>query len=289
MNIRTFDHLVLPVEHLTEARVKLQRLGFSVAPDARHPFGTENACIFLQDGSYLEPLGIADHEAYASSADAGNVFTSRDRQARAASSGCGFSALVLASEDALADEARYRACGISAGAMLEFSRKLTVPDAGETTASFRLAFAAHEGSESFFVFSCQRINALPRDMGDLVKHANGVTGLREVVLSTDHLERDCHFLETALSVGSTREAEGIVFTARTARIRLLARTGSLAEGFNDARAAAGLQGRSVVFVVADLAVTAATLAANDVPFLHRERRLTVAAATGQDVEFAFEE
>jgi hypothetical protein len=29
-----------------------------VAADARHPFGTENACVFFADGTYLEPLAL---------------------------------------------------------------------------------------------------------------------------------------------------------------------------------------------------------------------------------------
>ena len=40
---RPLDHLVLPVDTLTQARRRLSNLGFTVADDARHPFGTENA------------------------------------------------------------------------------------------------------------------------------------------------------------------------------------------------------------------------------------------------------
>jgi hypothetical protein len=59
---RALDHLVLPVHALDEARARLTRLGFTVAPDARHPFGTENACVFFADNTYLEPLGVASRE-----------------------------------------------------------------------------------------------------------------------------------------------------------------------------------------------------------------------------------
>ena len=54
----TIDHLVLPVRDLDLARARYEALGFRVAAEARHPFGTENACIFLQDGTYLEPLAL---------------------------------------------------------------------------------------------------------------------------------------------------------------------------------------------------------------------------------------
>ena len=50
------DHLVLPTVNIAMARERLGRLGFTVAPDARHPFGTENACVFFADKTYLEGL-----------------------------------------------------------------------------------------------------------------------------------------------------------------------------------------------------------------------------------------
>ena len=49
MPARSLDHLVLPVVDIRTARKRLTELGFTVAADARHPFGTENACVFFQD------------------------------------------------------------------------------------------------------------------------------------------------------------------------------------------------------------------------------------------------
>ncbi|TIX38964.1 MAG: VOC family protein, partial [Mesorhizobium sp.] len=54
------DHLVLPTASLDVARARLTLLGFTVAPTGIHPFGTENCCVFLTDGTYLEPLAVAD-------------------------------------------------------------------------------------------------------------------------------------------------------------------------------------------------------------------------------------
>ncbi|RUT98898.1 VOC family protein, partial [Mesorhizobium sp. USDA-HM6] len=47
------DHLVLPTRSLEIARQRLSSLGFVVAPTGLHPFGTENACVFFADGTYL--------------------------------------------------------------------------------------------------------------------------------------------------------------------------------------------------------------------------------------------
>jgi hypothetical protein len=45
------DHLVLPTGSLEVARARLAALGFVVAPTGIHPFGTENCCVFLADGT----------------------------------------------------------------------------------------------------------------------------------------------------------------------------------------------------------------------------------------------
>jgi hypothetical protein len=54
------DHLVLPTGSLDAVRSRLSSLGFIVAPTGIHPFGTENACVFLADGTYLEPLAVGN-------------------------------------------------------------------------------------------------------------------------------------------------------------------------------------------------------------------------------------
>lgn len=56
-------HLVLQVPDLGTAPAWLAALGFTVAADAHNPFGTSNFCVFLPDGSYLEPLAIGDRQA----------------------------------------------------------------------------------------------------------------------------------------------------------------------------------------------------------------------------------
>lgn len=180
---RMLDHLVLPVGDLAVARQRLETLGFTVAADALHPFGTENACIFLADKTYLEPLGIANREECEAAALAGNVFVARDQAYRFRRGQDGFSAVVLSSDDAAAVHARLRKAGLSAGEMLEFSRPMTLPDGSQATGSFRLAFAADLRSPDFFFFTCQRVTPLPSDRSALETHANSVTGISEVVLS----------------------------------------------------------------------------------------------------------
>ncbi len=47
MALRPIDHLVLAVRDLDAARATYGRLGFTLTPVARHPFGTANSLIQL--------------------------------------------------------------------------------------------------------------------------------------------------------------------------------------------------------------------------------------------------
>ncbi|CDN53892.1 Hypothetical protein RG1141_CH15490 [Neorhizobium galegae bv. officinalis bv. officinalis str. HAMBI 1141] len=289
MNARPIDHLVLPVAGLTAARSRLTELGFTVAPDAFHPFGTANACVFFSDGTYLEPLALTNRRHAGVAAKRGNVFTARDLAFRKTSNRQGFSALVVATRDAMADHARFKMRGVSAGDVLEFSRGMILADGSETQASFRLAFAGDDRAPEFFLFSCQRINPLPADR-ELERHANTVIGLSEIILSAPTPADFAPLVEQVLLTKAAPEAAPLQLAAANARIRILQDRELEAEfALQPTPGAEGLRGRAVIFKTADLAVTEITLAANDVAFVRREGRVLVSAAPGQGVLFGFEE
>ena len=75
---RFLDHVVLPVPDLDIARDRLANLGFQVAPDARHSFGSENACVFFENGTFIEPLAIGQRETVEAHIKKGNNFLRRD-------------------------------------------------------------------------------------------------------------------------------------------------------------------------------------------------------------------
>jgi hypothetical protein len=287
---RPIDHLVLPVAELGRARTRLTALGFTVAPDALHPFGTANACVFLSDGGYLEPLAIANRRNAGAAAKRGNVFTARDIVFRKGRNREGLSAIVASCDDAFAEDARFREHGLSGGEMLEFSRAMKLPDGTEAEASFRLAFAAAEAAPDFFLFGCQRINPLPADRGDLERHSNAVTGLSEIVLSAPEPGEFAPLFETVFDAKSDIGPSGFTLSTDKARIRVLPEQDLAAEFALAADPkVSGLAGRAIIFKTADLAVTEITLAANDVAFIRREGRVLVFAAPGQGVLFGFEE
>src|SRR5262245_25156452 len=183
--IRPLDHLVLPVADLATARAWLTALGFSVAPDAVHPFGTANCCVYLADGTFLEPLAIADIEVAAAASRAGNVFTARDAQYRRRSGNNGFSAVVVGTADAAADHRLFASAGFSAGAVLEFSRPFVDAAGKRDTASFALAFAAEPNQADLFFFAAQRVRVPQVDRSALQQHANGALGISRVLLCAD--------------------------------------------------------------------------------------------------------
>lgn len=287
---QSVDHLVLPVSNLETVRDRLISLGFTVAADARHPFGTENACVFFVDGTYLEPLAIGDPAIYKSSIDATNSFTKRDSLFRSAHGAEGFSAIVAKTSDAVSDHARFEARHISAGGMLQFSRPMKKPDGTTGEGRFLLAFAAEARMRSFFLFSCQRLVALPVDRSALESHKNGVTGISEIILSAKRPADYAELITAVFGTASQVIASGLSFETRNARITILnTDAASSLPGMEGAVLSDELHGAGVVYAVTDLTVTEALLTANGVAFTRTGDRITVAPASGQGAFFAFEE
>ena len=288
---RALDHLVLPVVDTATARNRLTSLGFTVAADARHPFGTENACVFFADKTYIEPLAIASREECEAAAREGNVFVARDQAYRFRRGQDGFSAIVVATDDANADHHTFRENGISAGDVLEFARPAKTADGDEVTARFRLAFAADLRAPDFFLFACQRLNPLPADRAALETHANGVTGIAEVVLSEANPADFQYLLQQGFDQREVNaHSFGMDMMSANAKISVLNQQGM--QGFFGIRTSArarGLRGRAIVFKVRNLAVTAACLAGNGVAFERIAARIVVLPAPGQGAAFAFEE
>ncbi|SMC68471.1 VOC family protein [Rhizobium sp. RU36D] len=288
---RPLDHLVLPVADLSSARERLVDLGFTVAADAKHPFGTENACVFFENGSYLEPLAVASREECDAAARQGNVFVARDQAFRFRCGEEGLSAIVVGSEHASVDHNRFREAGFSAGDMLSFSRPMLMSDGSSAEASFALAFAADLRSPDFFLFSCQRVSMPPVDRAALTRHANGVTGISAVVLGEENPSDFQYLLEVVFEQRDVRaHSFGIELTSSNCRVEVLTSAGLKGfYGIDAGTAGRGLCGRAVVFSVTDLGVTEKRLADRGVAYSNVAGRLVVAPGRGQGVAFAFEE
>ncbi|MFQ5830934.1 MAG: VOC family protein [Candidatus Methylomirabilia bacterium] len=60
--ITGIDHIVIVVRDLDAAIASYRGLGFTVVPGGRHPVGTHNALIALEDGAYIELIAFLEPE-----------------------------------------------------------------------------------------------------------------------------------------------------------------------------------------------------------------------------------
>lgn len=285
---RRLDHLVLPVDSLAGSRAFFEALGFTVAPDAVHPFGTANACVFFADGTYLEPLAVADANRCATEALAGNVFVARDRAFRARRGAPGFSGIAFASEDAEADRAAFSAAGLADGEIFEFSRVFQAAGT-ERRLTFRLAFAQDRRVPDLLFFTCQAM-APKGDRSALARHGNGVTGLARLVLSEPRPDDYAAFIgDVTAGAEVLATANGLSIALGQAAIEVLGAEG-MAERYGRRRdGERGLRFEGVVLRVPSLAAVQALM---DVAGLRGRRvgeRLVVDLLGSDSGFIAFEE
>jgi hypothetical protein len=286
---QTIDHLVLPVADLPTARARLTALGFTVAPDGIHPFGTANCCVYFAEGPYLEPLAVVDREKTAAEARDGNVFAAHDGAYRVGVAEEGFSSIAIGSGNAAAEHARFVAAGISAGRMFEFSRPFIDAAGREDTATFRVAFATERQVPHVLLFAVERVKVPQVDRRPLQAHPNGVTGVCKVLLSAAEPHRLAALLAEVfgaqLSLGNDGE---LALAAANAGI-VVTPPAALEEAFGIAAHGSLTLAVGIVLRVADLDSTEALLRAGQIAFERRGARLIVPPAPGQGAAFIFEE
>lgn len=292
---RKVDHLVLPVTSLEACRDRLSSLGFTVAADARHPFGTENACVFFKDGTYLEPLAIGHRETCEAAALKGNVFVARDQTFRFRRGQEGFSGLVLSSEDADKDHKDFKKLGVSAGSQLKFSRMFKDANGKESEGSFKLSFAADLRSPDSFFFTCERINVPKIDRTALEKHANGAVSITEIALGEPNPSDFQYFLQEVLNQRDINaHSFGIELQSGNANIAAYGAEGlkawyGIENGCHSGGGARGLRFRAFAVGVKSLKAVEKILKKKKIAFRQIAHRLVVDHAVGQGCVIAFEE
>ncbi|MDH4984566.1 VOC family protein [Aminobacter anthyllidis] len=272
---RPLDHVVLPTADLALARRRLAALGFNVSPQGTHPFGTINCCVYLSDGTFLEPLAIGDKAAADKAIVEGNEFVARDRLFRDAHGDEGFSAVVFGTDDADSDHSEFVAAGVSAGSRLDFSRPFVDASGKSDQASFRLAFAAQPNAvaDAFF-FTCQRANAPAVDRSALQAHANGARRVLAVELAAGDVEAAGKLLATV----ARSKADGAGVPLANARLSI-----------RNVPNAGGVRLETMVFAVDSLAATRALLVEHAIEHDLDGNRLVVPPAPGQGATFIFED
>jgi hypothetical protein len=285
--IRAIDHLVLCANDLEALREAYRRMGFTLTPPARHPFGTANSLAQLQ-GNFLELLAVAD-PAQIPAASPGHFSFGAFNQAFLKRHP-GMSMLVFASADARRDQAEFAVRGLDTYAPFDFSRKARLPDGSEVLVSFSLAFVTDKRLPDAAFFTCQQHAAQYFWKPEYQRHANTAQSVVEVVMMANDPAGLAEFFGKLVEPEAVTRGEGTL----TVTLR-----GGLLRVFDATRLDARFPGRRLRDVlrkpyfagfsvkVADLAAAEAVLRQNGVAFDRVGERLQVPLeqAFGAVVEF----
>lgn len=177
--VRGLDHLVVAVRDLAAAGGAWEALGFTVTPQAYHPWGTTNRLVQL-DGFFVEILAVDDPSKIEE--PAGNVFSfgafNRDfLRAREAAS-----MLVLESTDPAGDRADFERLGLHCFDPFSFERSATFKDGSTGQVAFDLTFVRDEAAPDLGFFTCR--NRFPDTFWrpEFQVHANGARCVTEIVM-----------------------------------------------------------------------------------------------------------
>lgn len=182
MTPRPIDHLVLAVRDLDAARETYRRLGFTLTPVARHPFGTANSLVQLH-GSYLELLTVADAAAIPEATSSRFSFGAFNRAYLERREG--LSMVALSSQDAPADRMAFAEHGLPTYEPFTFERIAEGPDGVQRTVGFALAYtsdARTHGGAGFF--TCQHLHPENFWRPEFQTHANGAVKVDSAVFVT---------------------------------------------------------------------------------------------------------
>ena len=176
---RGIDHLVLCVRDLDAARSAYERLGFTLAPRALHPWGTANHVVQM-DGNFLEILGVVDATGIVPTTQTEFSFGAFNAEFLGRREG--MSQLVFDSADARADQRAFLAMGLRTYAPFEFERDTTLPDGATARVGFSLAFVTDARTPEAAYFVCQQLAPEHFWRAEFQAHPNGARQISEVVM-----------------------------------------------------------------------------------------------------------
>lgn len=161
------DHVIIAVSDLDQASADYSALGFTVIYGGRHASGsTHNALISLQDGAYLELLAATGDPAQPGLTDFSPLLAQ----------GEGLVGYAVRSHNLQADAAALRERGIAVGAIREGQRQ-------RQDGIDLHWYIASIGSDTlpFLIEDITPRSLRVPDDASAVHHANGVTGVAELV------------------------------------------------------------------------------------------------------------
>jgi catechol 2,3-dioxygenase-like lactoylglutathione lyase family enzyme len=281
---RGIDHIVIAARDLDAARATWQRLGFTLTPIARHPFGTANSLVQL-DGNYIELLAVADIAAIPEASVGSFSFAAFNRDFLKKREG--FSMLALKSRDAAADRADFEAHGLPVFAPFEFERLAKGPDGSERKVAFSVTFTREPRLREAGFFTCQ--HHFPENFwrADYQSHVNSARRVESVVLVTRD-PADFHEFVTHLTGkhDMTSTSLGVTFDTGEGMFEIMSPIGYRA-WFGQSPEPDPRRFLACRIAVADLAATRRLFESNHIGFSARMGALIVPAAIAGGVAVAF--
>lgn len=283
------DHLVLAVADLELARSRYASLGFTTTPEARHPFGTGNSLVQLEERAFIELVTVKSPEAIPDHGSGRFSFAAFNRDFL--KRGEGFSMLVLESSDARADLERFRAAGLVTHEPFDFSRKAKLPTGEEATVGFSLAFVSHPEMPDVGFFTCQQHSPEHFWKSEYQVHANTAYAVSSVWLVAQQPLDFAEFLQTFADAEDVTAADDRL-DVETGRGRILAVTeAAFEQEFGVAPATAGRCPCLAAYVlgVRDLDAVSSKLDGANIRTTVFQNKIVVAADTMFGTLVAFKE
>jgi catechol 2,3-dioxygenase-like lactoylglutathione lyase family enzyme len=209
---RGLDHVVHAVRDLEVAAEFYRRLGFTVGARNRHAWGTHNHLVQLP-GFLVELLTVAEPEKLGSDGFSAlfgtfNRVFLKDQ--------AGLSMLILESDDAVAEAARFRSAAIGVSDAMHFEREGKRPDGMTVKVGFSLAFARDAKAPAIGFAVCQQ--HFPENFWNSAfqQHPNTASGIGSAVLVAEN-PSDHHSFLSAYARGRELSATSSGITASTPR------------------------------------------------------------------------
>lgn len=277
---RNLDHVVLPVPNLKIARERMNKLGFTVAPDGRHEFGSENACVFFENSTFIEPLAIGHRETVEAAILERNSFLLRDDAFRFRHGDDGFSMVVMGEPDPFSARKEFKKLGYRTGKIVTVKRP---------GVDVHIAFGIDERAPDCTFFMCGRPDGPPQFPDDLTSHANGALGISRVTLYEDVPSDFQYYLQDMMNQREVRSHSfGMDMAANNATITTLNDDGLKAYyGVESVPNLRGLRAFGFDIQVENLKEISKILKENDIDFIQKGARIVVPPTLGQGATIAF--
>jgi len=223
---RGLDHFVLAVHDLEAAQLRFQQLGFTTTPRARHPWGTENILVQLQD-CFIEILAIAPGHVMEPPIPGHFSFGFFNQEFLRENEG--LSMQVFSSSDAQADRQHWCEQELSGYAPFNFSRMATLEDGRQVPVAFSLAFVSHLEMPHAAWFVCQQHHPENFWKAAFQQHENGASGVAAVTLAAQTPQRYGHFLASLFPEGQVRSSQPQALELQLPRGQVQVRSAALLE------------------------------------------------------------